>query len=199
MGSLTIQQTISKYKTLEEGRVDARVMGIIGLGEQPQNPYNGQAKPPIQKVKFIFETDKYNSEEDDKETLCVSRAVPVTCGERSNLNKVLSAVKNTSLSQDQCEAIVGDDKALSDCLGTPLQVDVKCFEKDSSVITFAGAFIALDPRLADHVANRGSNAMKAPAKVITLFEMSLKMIQTSPCRPSSFTRSASPLDSTLGR
>jgi len=155
MGSLIITEAESKYRTLDDARYDARVMGIVAIGEQNQQPYKGQAKSPVQKLKFIFETpSEYNCDEGEegRGTLTVSRAVPITCGDRSNLNKVLSAIKNTSLTKEQCEALVGDDDALAACLGSALQVDVASLENDDRAIRFAGAFIALDPRLKNQVA-----------------------------------------------
>ena len=154
MGSLDIEKGGTAFLSLEDGRYDARVLGIVGLGKQDLSKAK-YPKPPTNQLKIIFEIPSlFNTDDENSEyrrTLTTSRKYAVTCGDRANLNKTLSAVYKTSLTQDACEAIVTDDAKLEACLGKCLKVDTTSFDSNGSKIGYANGWLELDVDLEHRV------------------------------------------------
>lgn len=58
----------SKQELIEVGNYPARLVQVIDLGKQPQRPYQGKEKPPIEMLNVTFElTDEFMKDENGVE------------------------------------------------------------------------------------------------------------------------------------
>ncbi len=83
----------SSYPTPAEGMQAAVLVQIIGLGLQPQRPFQGQEKPPARMVQFTYEL--YNDVHDfggDQKPLIISESMPFSGNEKSRLYKRVKGI-----------------------------------------------------------------------------------------------------------
>jgi len=149
MGSLNLQSGGGARKPIDEGRYDARVIGIVGLGLQAQRAYQGQAKPDVQKVKIIFELTNAKRELKDgtKVTEVCAKSITASTHEKSNFCKYVKAITNITFSTDTFTAFVSDDDNLKGLLGVAVQVDIGHFEAEGKTLSYVSGTVGLDPRI----------------------------------------------------
>lgn len=83
----------SNYPTPAEGMQAGILVQVIGLGLQPQRPYQGQDKPPTKMVQFTYEL--YNDVHDfggDQKPLIISETMPFSGNEKSRLYKRVNGI-----------------------------------------------------------------------------------------------------------
>lgn len=148
MGSL-VTQSGGGRKPIEEGRYDARVIGLVGLGLQSQRPFKGQERPDVQKVKLIFELTNAKRELKDgtEVTEVCAKSIAASLHEKGNFCKYAAAIKNTTFSTDKFTAFVAEDANLKGLLGTAVQIDIAHFEAEGKTLSYVAGAIGLDARI----------------------------------------------------
>lgn len=145
MGSLTVQKGM-EIKPIEEGRYDARLIGLVGIGLQKQRPYKGEKRPDVYKVKFIFEIPNL-FRDDGKTTEVISKTVTASTHEKGNFAKYSGALSNKSFDTDYFTRFVENDDNLKGLIGNAIQIDIAHFEIDGKQRAYIANAIALDPRI----------------------------------------------------
>jgi len=110
-----------KYTPLEGGAYPARLVAVIDMGLQPQRPWQGQEKPPMQEIGLTYElTDEFMADEDGEPMLdkprWISEFLPL---HNINAEKAKSTKRYKAL--DPTGKFGGDFSAL---IGTPVLVTI---------------------------------------------------------------------------
>lgn len=87
------KSTTTNYPIPSEGMQCAILTQVVGLGLQPQRPYQGQEKPPAKMVQFTYEL--YNDIHDfggDQKPLIISESMQFSGHEKSRLYKRVSGI-----------------------------------------------------------------------------------------------------------
>lgn len=106
----------SSYPLPSEGMQPAIIVQVIGLGLQPQRPFQGQEKPPARMVQFTYELfNDVRTFGDEDKPLIISESMPFSGNEKSRLYKRVLGV-------DPGMKMTGGD--LSKLVGTPCMLQV---------------------------------------------------------------------------
>lgn len=139
------------FKALANGTYDYVIHGIVGLGLR-ENSYQGEAKPPVVKIKIIFEVPA--EVRDDKQTQVCSYKVNLSPNAKGNFYKFVRTIDKDA-TEDNFSGYMSA-AGLNNLLGQVGVLTINSFEKDGKAIAYVdgSGFTRLDPRLPKPVATR---------------------------------------------
>ena len=109
------------FATLEPGKYDAVLHGIIELGVQTKKGYQGAPDKNVPMLQFLFEIPSVQS--DDGVTKLVSKKVPYSLHEKSGLSAVVRALIQSS-DQDKVVETVHSKEGIEGLIGRAISVTV---------------------------------------------------------------------------
>lgn len=138
------------YEPLAEGKYDAVLHAIIGLGRQKGSIYKGKQKPPVIKIKFVFELPSSMRELED------GTEIPNVIGKNVNVSDSVAkggfAAMLKALGGHPTEENITSfmrQEALEKLLGRKVVLDVQHFDTEDGSRPFVASLTPLDPRIPD--------------------------------------------------
>lgn len=157
---------------LEAGNYPGRLVQIIDLGLQPQRPYQGKDKPPMQEVMWTYElVDAFLVDENGKEREDKPRWVSETLPFHNlKADKAKSTQRINAL--DPEGKLEGD---ISQMLDTPVNVTIVINEKDGRTYENIGGTSPMRPRDAAKCPE-----LKNPVKLFDSSEPDMEVFNSLP-------------------
>ncbi len=161
-----------KQEPIEPGTYPARVVQILDMGLQPQKPYQGQEKPPVQMINLTYElVDEFCVDEDGKEMEDKPRWISEIMPFHSlKADKAKSTKRYLALDPD--EALDGDFTQL---INMPCQVTVVNNSSGGKVYNNVQNIAAMRSRDADKCPE-----LVNPSKLFILDEPDLTILGSLP-------------------
>lgn len=140
--------TKGSYEPLKVGKYDAVLHAIIGLGRQKGGMYKGKQKPPVIKLKFVFELpgSLRKTEDDEEVTDVIGKNVNISDNvERGGFAAMLKALGENPTSTNITKYMT--KAALEKLLGKKVVLSIDHFETEDGDRPYVKEVFELDPRI----------------------------------------------------